>query len=414
MRNSQNNRLGRCTLILATWPTVLAGLGCTAGGPAADAGRGERSYADDIRFIKSHTRVIELKQGAGRIAVAPELQGRVMTSGFTGGSLSLGWVSRPAIEAGERDVPFNGYGGEDRFWLGPEGGQFTLFFDAGAEQDFDTWRVPDAMNKGPFEVVHADEASVCMRRSVSLTNASGTRFDVTVHRTIRPVGRADAAMYLDCIEVPADVSYVGFVSENGITNAGDQALTPEGGAVSIWNLGQFPGRDDIVVIAPYNTKGDGPVANSSYFEEPGPERMVIDTESGVVLFRGDSKARGKFALSPGRSRDRIASMDFENRVLTIVHFDRMQGETRYVNSLWHLPQEEPFAGDLIMSYNHHGEKGEVFHELETSSPAAFLAPGQSMAHHHRTLHFHGPMESLSKLSATALGVSLERVRARMP
>ena len=70
------------------------------------------------------------------MAVCPEWQGRVMTS--TCGGLdgpSFGFVNREFIEAGKLDPHFNNYGGEDRLWLSPEGGQFSLWFKPGVEAD---------------------------------------------------------------------------------------------------------------------------------------------------------------------------------------------------------------------------------------------------------------------------------------
>ena len=40
----------------------------------------------------------------------------------------------------------NVFGGEDRFWLGPEGGQYALYFKPGDPFDLDHWQVPDAFD----------------------------------------------------------------------------------------------------------------------------------------------------------------------------------------------------------------------------------------------------------------------------
>ena len=50
-----------------------------------------------------------------------------------------------------------------------------------------------------------------------------------------------------------------------------------------------------------------------------------------------------------------------------------------------------------------------FYEVESSSPAAALAPGKSLTHVHRTLHFMGKRADLDPLAKAALGVSLDRV-----
>ncbi|HEY0466124.1 MAG TPA: DUF6786 family protein, partial [Polyangiaceae bacterium] len=66
----------------------------------------------------------------------------------------------------------------------------------------------------------------------------------------------------------------------------------------------------------------------------------------------------------------------------------------YVNSMWER-QAAPYAGDVINSYNDGPPApGKPplggFYEIESSSPAAALAPGGSLRHEHQTYHFSGP------------------------
>ena len=91
-----------------------------------------RSFDSDLAFLKAHTKVIVLSDSSGaQVVVAPEYQGRVMTS-TTGaaGAAGFGWIGRDAIAAGTRQPHMNVFGGEDRFWLGPEGGQYALVLPA--------------------------------------------------------------------------------------------------------------------------------------------------------------------------------------------------------------------------------------------------------------------------------------------
>ncbi len=51
-----------------------------------------------------------------------------------------------------------------------------------------------------------------------------------------------------------------------------------------------------------------------------------------------------------------------------------------------------FSGDAVNSYNDgpiDGKQMGKFYEIESSSPAAALAPGTSMQHIHRTIHLKG-------------------------
>jgi hypothetical protein len=81
-----------------------------------------QTFGEDVAFLKRHTSVLVLTDGAtgARVAVCPDLQGRVMTSSARGESgPSFGWINRDLVASGRRDPHFNAYGGEDRFWLGP-------------------------------------------------------------------------------------------------------------------------------------------------------------------------------------------------------------------------------------------------------------------------------------------------------
>jgi hypothetical protein len=50
-----------------------------------------------------------------------------------------------------------------------------------------------------------------------------------------------------------------------------------------------------------------------------------------------------------------------------------------------------------------------FYELETSSPAADLKPGESLSHIQYTLHLKGDVQNLDKVAQKVLGVSLEEI-----
>ena len=134
--------------------TAWVGLSaCNAPGPAGDApatsppsGR----FGSDLAFLKQHTEVVVLTDPSGaEVAVAPAYQGRVMTS-TTGGSdaPSFGWLGRAAIESGKNQPHMNVFGGEDRFWLGPEGGQFALYFKPGDPFDLDALADAGAVRLG--------------------------------------------------------------------------------------------------------------------------------------------------------------------------------------------------------------------------------------------------------------------------
>jgi hypothetical protein len=68
-------------------------------------------YQSDFAFLAAHTSLLELSDGGeARVLVAPEGQGRVMTSTFGGArGPSFGWLNRPFISARRDDPKFNDY-----------------------------------------------------------------------------------------------------------------------------------------------------------------------------------------------------------------------------------------------------------------------------------------------------------------
>ena len=107
----------------------------------------------------------------------------------------------------------------------------------------------------------------------------------------------------------------------------------------------------------------------------------------------------------------MGSYDAENGLLTIVEYS-FAGDSTYVNSLWEF-QEEPYKGDVVNSYNdgpfEDGSQLGPFYELESSSSAKELEPGQVMEHIHKTYHFEGDFDLLNMISKSALGVDLNQI-----
>jgi len=99
--------------------------------------------------------------------------------------------------------------------------------------------------------------------------------------------------------------------------------------------------------------------------------------------------------------------------LTLIQFNKPKGPQKYINQLWKI-QKHPFQGDVINSYNdgplEDGSQIGPFYELETSSPAAFLSPGESIVHIHRTFHFVGDESQLDQISQAVLGVTIQQIK----
>lgn len=118
------------------------------------------TFAADVAFLRQYTNIAILTdaRGVAQVAVAPAWQGRVMTStAQSGQGRSFGWINRDLIASGKMLPHFNPLGGEDRVWLGPEGGQFSIFFASGASFVLDHWFVPRALDTLPFHVVEQSQ-----------------------------------------------------------------------------------------------------------------------------------------------------------------------------------------------------------------------------------------------------------------
>ena len=376
-----------------------------------------RRYEDDLALLRRHLAVVELAapEGAGRVAVVAAYQGRVMTSTVTGPEgWSLGWINEELISSGRTLAHMNPYGGEDRLWLGPEGGQFALFFEAQAPFDLEHWQTPPLVDTEPFEMVAGDSTHVVFRREAKLVNRAGFTFHLGIERTVRMLTRAQVRRHLGR-DLPLDAKVVAFQTENRVTNLGETPWTKSRGLPSIWILGMFPPSPGATVVIPFEpgpASERGRVVNDAYFGKVPNERLVVGADA--LFFRGDGRHRSKIGIPPRRARPLCGSYDPDRRLLTLVQFSFDPKDTDYVNSMWEM-QERPFDGDVVNSYNDGPPAlGAAplgpFYELETSSPALALAPGRSHTHVHRTIHFEGDEAALGELARGTLGVSLAKIR----
>jgi hypothetical protein len=372
-------------------------------------------FKDDLAFLKTNTKVVVLSgaDGLAQVAVNPDLQGRVMTSTAGGpDGLSFGWINRELLTSGVNNPHINAFGGEDRFWLGPEGGQFSIFFKKGDPFDLDHWWTPTAINEGSFDIAEQAQDRLRFRKSMRLVNYSGTEFDIAVDREVRVLGAAEVSAL--GVPVPAGVRMVAYATDNRITNAGAAAWTKDTGLLSIWILGMFNPSPKTTIVIPFKSGPEaelGPAVNDAYFGKVPADRLVV--EDGVLFFSGDGKYRSKIGIAPARVKPFAGSYDAADGVLTIVHLTIPEGATDYVNSMWAI-QEKPFAGDVVNSYNDGPSAPGAkplgpFYELESSSPAAALAPGETLAHVHTTMHFQGPQKALDQIARKVLGVGLEEI-----
>jgi hypothetical protein len=402
-------------------PYALVFAACSGAAPnqpamSAQLPGAQSGFAEDLAFLREHTQVVLLHDTSGRaqVIVAPEFQGRVMTSSTSAEGPSFGFVNRSAVASKTRAPHINVFGGEDRFWVGPEGGPYGLYFAPGDPMDFGHWQTPEPIDWGAWEVSRSSPSEARFRRAMQLTNYAGTHFDARVERTVRVLDDSSITPALG-FKPAAGLEWVGYSSENTLCNQGDTTWTKERGLLSVWILGMFNPSPQATIVIPFKSGPEGelgPIVNDAYFGKIPAERLVIG--DGVVFFRGDGQQRGKIGLSRKRALPIVGAYDARGRVLTLVRYTLPEDAVDYVNSMWEAQQAQPYAGDVVNSYNDGPpEPGKPplgpFFELETSSRAAALAQGQSLTHVHTTVHLMGPRAALDQLAQQALGVGLDRI-----
>ncbi len=257
--------------------------------------------------------------------------------------------------------------------MGPEGGQFSIFFAPDAEFTLEQWQTPAVIDTVPYQVILLDDHRVLFRHEAELTNYSRTAFKVRIEREVTLLTRKELADRLHA-DVP-DVPVVAYETRNRLTNIGTQAWSKDQGLLSIWMLGMYKHGPKTTVVIPFKKGSEaelGTIVNDEYFGKVPADRLKV--ADGVLYFSGDGQCRSKIGLSPRRTTRLAGSYDAAHGVLTCLFYNQPGPEVvDYVNSMWQI-QQHPFAGDAINSYNDGPPSPGAkplgpFYEVETSSPA---------------------------------------------
>lgn len=372
------------------------------------------SFGYDLEFLKTHHKdlvLLEDSSSDSKLIVLPAYQGRIMTStaeGLTG--MSFGWINHELIASKQITPHIYAVGGEERFWLGPEGGQFSIYFKKDSAFDFEHWQVPKEIDTEPFELIAQSSTTASFKKVIHLKNYSGSSFDVGINRMIHLLNRD--SLYQLIGDIDSSVRVVGFSSDNTITNLSNNTWDEKYGMLSIWILSMLNAGDETSIAIPYRSGSDiefGRVVTDDYFGEVPSDRLKVTKD--LILLKADAKYRSKIGISPKRAKPFAGSYDAKNNVLTIAFFSLPEGNQQYVNSLWEI-QTDPFSGDAVNAYNDgpiSGKQMGKFYEIESSSPGASLGPGESLSHQHTTIHLKSSKEQLEKISTKLFGVSLQEI-----
>jgi hypothetical protein len=371
------------------------------------------SFGSDRRFLQQQdSGLIILNRGDARVIVSPKYQGKVFSSSAAGDTgISFGWIHYKAFD-GPLDAHMNAYGGENRLWLGPEGGKFSLFFPPGAKMEFANWKTPSAFDTEPWRVVNHSDSFVVLRKDMQLVNYAGTQLSLSIKRMIALLNREGVNFELGLGAGDSSVTMVGYLTMNVLKNTGTQAWTDSSGMPCIWVLDMFNPSTTTTIVIPYASgAGDtGKPATTDYFGEIPSDRIKF--VDGVVYFKADGNSRGKLGIHPSREKNVAGSYDAVKHVLTIILFD-IDPSAKFLNQEWNT-LKPPFSGDAVNAYNDgplgDGSQMGPFYELESVSPAAFLDPGQLLTHRQWVFHLTGSEAGLDVVARKVLGVSIEQIK----
>lgn len=374
------------------------------------------TFGYDLNFLSGKDSLIVLKgnEDKAQIIVSAKYQGKVFTSTANGMSgNSLGFVNYDVLNSETIDEHMNGYGGENRFWLGPEGGQYSVYFEKEKEQVYDNWHTPKPIDTEAWDIVSSDSKQATLKKSMEVMNYQGNKLNLDVDRKISIIEPSGIYTSLGLSTING-IDAVGYVTDNKITNRNNFAWTEETGTICIWILDMFIPAPKALTVIPFN-EGDekelDSIATTNYFGEIPADRFKV--ENGIMYLKTDGKFRSKLGVNGKRTKAIAGNYDPESKRLTITTYD-VEKDAVYLNQEWN-PAKNPLTGDAMNAYNDGPlEDGSImgpFLEVESVSPAAFLKPDESLNHRHTVYHFIGEPDKLTTITEKLLGVSIEKINS---
>src|ERR1700684_605611 len=129
------------------------------------------SFGYDLDFLKQSDSVVVLntKDGNSQVIVSPKYQAKVFTSTDSGvNGRSFGWINYKTFSQTSLDAHMNAYGGEDRLWLGPGGGKFSIFFRPRNEMTFNHWHTPTAFDFEQWKLTMKSDNKASLSKSTRI------------------------------------------------------------------------------------------------------------------------------------------------------------------------------------------------------------------------------------------------------
>ncbi|MHB9036690.1 MAG: DUF6786 family protein [Armatimonadota bacterium] len=299
---------------------------------------------DKYRRLLDLTDALSLESdlGSSRLAICPMLGGRVFAEvcGETMHRIDLDVIANPLDT-------FNNYGG-NVFWPAPEGGRFGFNYEG------DTWRVQDAINIQPFEIVRSDTRSVLMEKTVELVN----RADVTVKALMtRETQLSQRPDVFDGCNLKGFVSYTTLDSFDLLNE-----VTPNEALIAAWTLEQFDASDESVSFCAVANVQEA--INFDFYDDPS-ERIAYFANG--FSYRTNGRSVGQIGIAKRANPSFIGFYDL-SRSLLCIRENLNVGDGLYFNIADNDQPRGPYsAADLYSIYNSGPEVRAL--ELETVGSA---------------------------------------------
>ncbi|MBR4598087.1 MAG: hypothetical protein IKO42_06815, partial [Opitutales bacterium] len=344
-----------------------------------NAGANAWQFGLDLAFLERYADCVVLGEGESFVAISPKLQARVMTSTLDGEEgYSMGWINRGLIASNSPESHMNLYGGEDRFWMGPEGTEHSLFFEKDALFVPDNWKIPPEISSQPWKMKSANRLQAVFEKEISITNARGEKFDMRASREISFISKENAQNILK-VEIPESVKMVAFQSANKITNIGAAAWGEKTGYLNLAVVSTFHANKTTFAFIPFN-QGDpknlGTIITDLYNESPIGERLSVAQD--FVRMRLDGSKLGEIFMNPKRSRGVMGFYDSERNLLTIITYVPPSAPKKYLVPYWRRTNDL-LGGDALSLFNNGPANHDTFYadklfKATTYSPALALEP----------------------------------------
>ncbi|GAA4236583.1 hypothetical protein GCM10022291_21260 [Postechiella marina] len=367
-----------------------------------------KNYQNALKVIKQHYNLIELttNNGASRIAIAPEIQGKILTSSYNGlDGNSNGWLNLEIFN----NAPYNiaAIGGEERLWLGPLGGQYSFYYQNIKPLNENNWKVPNPIGLDGYQLINKSETFVNMQKHMIINNHIDTKFNLLVKRKISILDDSQIKKNLS-IQFNKSLKRVAYKTEQSLINTGTNTLKKETGLVSLWSAGMFKGSNKTVVIIPLK---DTTITNLyQYMGSLDSTRLYIN-KNNVLLFKADGKYRSKIGVPKHLAPKIYGCYAKDLNRLTIVQY-LQTNDSLYANSHAKV-QEHPYKGEVIPIYNNgtmdYSPALETsFYELESTSAMRELKPNiDTLKHWQSVYHFSGKDVELNKIALKLLNIDLK-------